>query len=181
MLEKKPNIIFLDMDGVLCNPSTCIAMGDVGGVFSYIDPISAGLVKKLCVDYNCKIVISSSWRNWYDYEAMTAILNAACPTLGRYVINTYKDKWANNESWRTGDFIWDCELEKPEHTGRGMEIKKWIDEHSEHFNNFVILDDDSDMEPLLDNFVKTDCYDGMLFKHFEKAREILKREPDDLM
>lgn len=171
----KPNIIFLDIDGVLCNPSTCIAVGDTGGVYSYIDPVSAGLVRKLCEDYNCMIVISSSWRNFHDYEGMTAILSANCPRLGRYVVNPYHCKWASAFSWRT-DSLSGANVHD---YGRGREIKRWIDDHSSYFDNFVILDDDGDMEPLMDNFVKTDYYDGFMLSHFIKAKEILTRAAVD--
>lgn len=156
----KPNIIFLDVDGVICNPETCVAVGDVGGCFSYIDPVSCGLVKRLCTELNCKIVISSSWRLLFDKDSIQAILSAVCPQLGNYV---HKD-------WRT---IRDYDVE------RGMEIHEWIGRHSSEFNNFVILDDDHDMEPLLDNFVKTDAYSGFRFKDFIKARKILKGDENE--
>lgn len=166
----KPNIIFLDIDGVLCNPSTCISVGDTGGVYSYIDPVSAGLVRKLCEEYNCMIVISSSWRRFHDYEGMTAILSASCPRLGRYVVNPYHCKWADMYSWRTTTLLDDPEVDRT----RGYEIKQWINAHSNYFDNFVILDD-GDMEPLMDNFVRTDYYDGFMLSHFRKAKEILTR------
>lgn len=94
----RPNIIFLDFDGVICNPETCVAVGDVGTVASYIDPVSAGLVKRLCEEYNCKIVISSSWRLEYDQYALQGILNASCPKLGWYM---YTD-----EKWRSYRSTW---------------------------------------------------------------------------
>ena len=151
----KPNIIFLDFDGVICNPETCIAVGDVGGCFSYLDTNSCGLVKRLCVELNCKIVISSSWRILYDKYAIQGILNAACPKLGSFM---YMD-----DRWKT--LSAHC---------RGAEVKMWVDKYSTEFNNFVIIDDDSDMEPLMDSFVKTDCYSGFRMSHFIAARKILK-------
>jgi hypothetical protein len=158
-VSKLPNIIFLDFDGVICNPATNLAVGD--NTASYIDPVSCGLIKQLCIEFNCRIVISSSWRILYNQYAIQAILGAACPALGRYM---YSD-----DRWKTGSRK-GCTLEE---RGRGKEILDWINTYSTEFNNFVILDDDSDMEPLLDNFVKTDCYDGFRFAHFLKARDIL--------
>jgi len=163
----KPNIIFLDFDGVICNPNTCLAMGNTGH-FSYLDPVSLNLVKRLCVEHNCRIVISSSWRNLYDKFSIKAILNAACPNLGQYVIE-------NNEAWKTVSL---SGVTTEDH-GRGKEIYWWIKEHSSEFNNFVILDDDADMEPLFDNFVQTDHNIGFTFNDFEKAVVILKRSPDE--
>lgn len=158
---KKPNIIFLDMDGVLVNPATCVSVGDTG-CFSYLDPVSCGLVKKLCTEFDCRIVISSSWRLLYNKFAMQGILNAACPLLGNFM---YMD-----DRWCTESFN-GCSID--EH-GRGKEILAWINKYPTEFNNFVILDDNSDMEPLLNNFVKTDAYDGFRFAHFIEARKILK-------
>lgn len=158
---KKPNIIFLDMDGCLVNPATCVSVGDTG-CFSYLDPVSCGLVKKLCTEFDCRIVISSSWRLLYNKFAMQGILNAACPRLGSFMY--MDDRWCT-ESFN-GRSI--------DEYGRGKEILAWINKYPTEFNNFVILDDDSDMEPLLDNFVKTDVYDGFRFAHFIEARKILK-------
>jgi hypothetical protein len=152
-----PNIIFLDFDGVICNPETCIAEGEIAG-YNYLDPVSCRLVKRLCEEYNCRIVISSSWRKLYDQYALQGILGAACPSLGHYM---YTD-----ERWKTPSLG----------TERGQEILQWINKYSAEFDNFVILDDDSDMEPLLDNFVHTDAFQGMRLRDFIKAAEILKKK-----
>lgn len=156
----RPNIIFLDFDGVICNPETSLAVGD--NYASYIDPVSAGLVKRLCVEYKCRIVISSSWRLLYDVYAIKAILDASCPNLGSYMYTCDK--------WRTESF----NGVPIEQHGRGKEIKAWIDKYSSEFENFVILDDDSDMEPLMDNFVKCDTYSGFRFAQFLEAEKIMK-------
>ena len=160
MTKDLPNIIFLDMDGVLVNPETCIAEEDRGG-FSYIDPVSARLVRKLCEEHNCRIVISSTWRKIFDTYAMQAILGAACPRLGTYM---YSD-----ERW--------CTISS-DSGYRGEEIKAWIDKYPTTFNRFVILDDDSDMEPLMDNFVHTDAHQGFRMRDYIKAEKILRGETE---
>lgn len=158
MNKPLPNIIFLDFDGVICNPETCIAEGEIAG-YNYLDPVSCRLVRRLCEEYNCRIVILSSWRKLYDQYALQGILGAACPSLGYYM---YTD-----DRWKT-----------PSLSGcRGSEIKTWIDKWCSEFDNFVILDDDSDMEPLMDNFVHTDAFQGFRLKDFIKACEILKGKP----
>ena len=68
---------------------------------SYLDPVVCMLVKKLCVDNNARIVISSSWRSTYDQQAMRAILNAACPALGDLIVDD-KDWWCTR-SWVHSD------------------------------------------------------------------------------
>jgi hypothetical protein len=162
----EPNIIFLDFDGVICNPETCIAEGEIAG-YNYLDPVSCRLVKRLCEEYNCRIVISSSWRKLYDQYALQGILGAACPSLGHYM---YTD-----ERWKTPTING---VPYEEH-GRGKEILQWINKYSSEFDNFVILDDDSDMEPLTDNFVHTDAFQGMRLRDFIKAAEILKGNKND--
>ena len=151
----KPNIIFLDIDGVLVNPETCIAEGERGG-FGYFDPVSCKLVKRLCEEHNCKLVISSSWRILTDMWQMYTILQAVCPSLGTYMFL--------DDRWRTDSLD----------SHRGGEIKAWIDKHSSEFEKFVIIDDDSDMEPLMDSLVQTDGYQGFRMRDFLKAVEILK-------
>jgi hypothetical protein len=64
--------------------------------------------------------------------------------------------------------------------GRGGEIKVWLEYwskyNSEEITSFVILDDDSDMEPFMDRLVQTDSDDGLLMEHVEKAIVILNSE-----
>lgn len=153
--SKLPNIIFLDFDGVLCNPRACLAVGDTG-CYSYLDPIACQLIKRLCTEHNCRLVISSSWRLLYDLYAIQGILNAACAGLGSLMYTT--------EKWRTVS---------SDDGYRGREIKEWVDKYSTEFNRFVIIDDDSDMEPLMESFVKTDAYDGIGFMDYMKAKKIL--------
>jgi len=159
----KPNIIFLDFDGVICNPETCISEGEKCG-YNYLDPVSLGLVKRLCEDYNCRIVISSSWRKLYNCCAIQGILGASCPSLGTYMYTD--DRWKTPcHNGMDGNLF-----------GRGREILEWVNKYSAEFNNFVILDDDSDMEPLMDSFVQTDAYQGFRMRDFIKAVKILEEK-----
>lgn len=164
-MTKLPNIIFLDMDGVLCNPRACLATGNTEGVFTYLDPIACLLVKKLCDECDARLVISSSWRILHDQYSMQAVLNAACPNLG--------NKMFFDAKWRTVSGV--VSNEENFDDGRGWEIKQWLDTHSSEFNNFVILDDDSDMEPLMSSFVKCDCYDGIGFHQYRAAKRLLMK------
>ena len=162
--SKLPNIIFLDMDGVLCTVRACLATGNTGAGYSYLDPIACALVKRLCDECNAKLVISSAWRILYDRLAMEAILSAACPNLGRYI-------WQDSSHWRTGD--WAYEEGITETSDRGREIKLWIDEHETEFNNFVVLDDMADMRPVQDSLVRCDFYDGFGYHQYNAAARLL--------
>jgi hypothetical protein len=152
------NIIFLDFDGVIVNPETCVAEGERGG-YSYFDPISTRLVKRLCEENNCRIVVSSSWRLLYnDSVVMQTLLSAVCPNLGNYM---YQDS-----RWRTKSLA----------TQRGEEILQWTKDYEGTFDKFVILDDDSDMNPFMDRLVHTNPYQGFRMKDFIKAKELLREE-----
>jgi hypothetical protein len=163
-LNKLPNIIFLDMDGVLCTPRACVAMGDTGGVYAYLDPIACALVRKLCEDHNAKIVVSSAWRKLYNYLAFGAILDAACPRLGRYL-------WPDNEDWRTVSYVPNDDFGS--NTDRGREILDWVKRHETEFNNFVVLDDMMDMRPVDHALVLCNYYDGLSYQNYEDAAKIL--------
>lgn len=153
------------MDGVLCNPRACIAVGNTGAGYDYLDPIACMLVKRLCEEYNAKLVISSAWRQEYSREAMKAILSANCPNLGRFM-------WYDTPHWRTDSMAY--EIGVTETSDRGREIKKWIDQHETQFNNFVILDDMADMRPLQASLVRCCPYDGIGFFQWQAAGKILR-------
>jgi hypothetical protein len=160
----KPNVIFCDCDGVLCNPRACIAVGDTKNIYSYLDPIACLLVKKLCEETNSKLVISSSWRKYHNSrKEFSSILNAACPQLGHFI-------WDDPIDWRTPDHN-GCTGDK---FGRGREIASWVKTNNGCFNNFVILDDDSDMEPYMERLVKCDSYDGIGFMNYKDAKKLLQ-------
>ena len=164
-----PNIIFLDMDGVLCNPRACLAVRN-NGMYSYLDPIACLLVKRLCDDNNAKLVISSAWRLDMQLNTFQSLLSAACPQLGEYI-------WNSQTWWRTTSAVFSNDV--GHFCNRGHEIRHWIDNHTSEFNRFVILDDNSDMEPYMDSLVLTDAYDGIGFKDFMKAEKILRGGPLD--
>lgn len=165
-MSKLPNIIFLDMDGVLCNHRSSAAAGNKG-ITSYLDPIACLLVKRLCIEHNAQIVMSSAWRGMHVKHSMEAILNAACAGLGDLVLQD--DKW-----WRTREWVFSEDREDT--SDRGREIQHWIN-NALPFNNFVILDDMADMRPLQDSLVRCDVYDGIGFREYNKAKEILSAWP----
>ena len=61
------------------------------------------------------------------------------------------------------------------HVRRGLEIQKWLDDNPQGENVvFVILDDDSDMEHLMDRLVQTDHEFGLTQEDAGKAILMLK-------
>lgn len=150
------------MDGVLCAPRACIAMGNEGGA-SYLDPVGCMLVRNLCEDFDCRLVISSTWRFGLTLESFKMVLNAACPNLGNYIFEDQID-------WRTSEGL--AHYPDPENR-RGSEIQDWLRRNDLYTKMFIILDDDSDIAPYQDFHVKCHVYDGITFAAYLKARALL--------
>ena len=62
---------------------------------------------------------------------------------------------------------------------RGEEIKQYLEEHTE-IENYVIIDDDSDMlEEQKEHFVKVDASVGFIQRDYERCLEILQFKKTD--
>lgn len=60
---------------------------------------------------------------------------------------------------------------------RGEEIKKWIEDNNYiNFNNFIILDDDTDMGDLDSHLIKCDPYLGFTIYEFNKCIDFFKKK-----
>lgn len=105
-------VLFLDIDGVVNKREN---FNPAGGRTPYpIDRHCAFLVGKIQLDTDCKVVMSSSWRNLP--EALKSVNDTVVP-------------------------IHDV---TPNRSGvRGSEVKAWLDEHPE-VTHYAILDDDAD-------------------------------------
>ena len=121
--EEKPNIIFLDIDGVLNSYDT----KDRFQGFVGIDDRLVAILKEIVDRTGAKLVLSSSWKSEW----------------------TNAPELANDERYDTGKYL-DSKLSKyglkildktkDEGINRGFGIRKWLDEH-EH-GNWIVLDDE---------------------------------------
>ena len=140
-------IIFTDVDGVLCTLKSHTANRGKG-MMDIWDITSCRLLKRLCEDYKCKIVISSSWRT-------------CTPNMNEY-LEKYELLQFLHEDWRTKRLV----------GIRGYEIEEWLLRHPEPY---IIIDDDCDF---LDNqmkyLIQPKSEDGLGFNEFIKADKILK-------
>ena len=107
-------------------------------------------LKRLTNETNSAIVLSSSWR------IIERLTNLVKKRLKEYDIK-YIDK-------------------TPYLSGRGNEIKMWLESTNIKVDKFVIIDDEiSDIVDLFpNNVVKTDMYKGLQDDDVEKAIKILK-------
>lgn len=164
---EKP-IIFLDIDGVVNTlqintqpyPSDRGNISREGFYFDMCDitddrvsNIQAIMwLNKLCKDTGAKIVISSTWRLFQR---------------GEYSVE---------KCLRNSGLLEEIEIigATPYFPGehRGMEIQKWIDDNN-FTGEFVILDDDKDMDHLMDHLAWCNCHVGFGYPEYANSLKIL--------
>ena len=148
-------LLFLDIDGVL-NSSRFFAEVKPNPPFGLqaIDPQAVERLNRIFDATLANVVVSSSWRLYMDPLILTWTLQQA-GVKGRIVGFT-----------------------PSEHTSRGKEIDAWLTEYAQSptegaIDAFVILDDDGDIEPHLNRFVRTDWNEGLTDEHVARAIALL--------
>lgn len=159
-------VIFLDIDGVLCTPRVCVASED-RGINSTFDPVACQFLDRICRDNDIRIVISSVWSIGRTVGHFADIFGA----MGYHHVESslFKD-WADYEK---ENFPWTT----PNMPGiRGLEIAQWLGENESKWDNYLILDDDSDMteEQLENHFIHCSTRDGLSFKNMVDILNFLK-------
>ena len=147
-------VIFCDIDGVLIHVGSMIhnnrlymAGQSTASSHKAIDPIAASNLQYILEEVpDVEIVISSSFRKYYTIEALQKMFD-------KYNI--------------TGSFIVGT-TPVLENQPRGDEIALYLKYHPE-ITDFVIIDDDTDLEPYMDRLVKIDGKNGLTFSDAEKV------------
>jgi hypothetical protein len=142
-------VIFLDIDGVL-NNAACFLTGP-GGLRARPDPLCIQALNRILRATRAKIVISSAWRKHLTEHQLAALL-AKWKVAGRLIGTT---PWVI------------C-------APRGAEIRAWLEQHP-RVRQFVILDDDADMEDLHPHLVLTRFARGLTEAQATRAIQILER------
>lgn len=163
MSEGELRIMFLDVDGVLTSERTAIVHGgpqELGGPvvgrgfpntlklqdLLKFDSVALGLIRTVCFETGCKVVLSSTWRKHGDTpeefsKAFKLPVIGFTPVLGGK---------------------------------RGREIERWLNDHPE-VKDYAIIDDDSDMLPTQsDHFVHVSSTNGVLSEHYHLLVRILR-------
>ena len=164
-------VIFLDIDGVLNSEKLVDKLYNSGikewsedDVYNFIDEEIINKLVDFCNEYKVKIVITSSWRHFYFDDTIKYFQekrNKKLHPLIPYIIGQTPRLYKEKENGGS------------EQLCRGDEIQYYIETY--HIENYVILDDDSDMlDSQLEHFVQTDYKYGLLDKHFEQMKNILK-------
>lgn len=160
-------IVFLDFDGVITTHKSRWTL----------DKEKLDLLGEIIKRTGAKIVISSSWRR-FNLERTIEYLSTPnehyvpfpFPYIDEVIDITPRISFAHNDDKYAYSSV-----------PRGVEIQIWLDtkrwREKDPVDNYVILDDDSDM--LLyqkDHFIKTDHLTGLSKEDVERAVEILNKE-----
>lgn len=140
-------VLFMDIDGVLNSERTVYASKRFPKSFKHTDAfdwVAVGMLRRLCADYDVKIVLSSTWRAYYSAGEVADGLNL--PVVSQTPL-----------------------LYEP----RGVEIQKWLEDHPE-VTKYAIVDDNGDMlTEQLPFFVQTDMRMGLSYDNLRQLRELL--------
>lgn len=152
------NVIFLDFDGVLNSTRSAVANLEKENnwitfrqrEWAGVDRVAAGLVNRLCIEAPAKVVVSSTWRlNTTAAEFNAEFKRMQCKAIEVIGLTP--------------------QLSGP----RGNEIKRHLEDNT-WINNYVILDDSSDMlSEQMHHFVHINLRNGMLLEHYREALRIL--------
>lgn len=156
-------IIFLDIDGVLNSWSTGYK----------ITTEKLQLLNDLIEQTGAKIVISSSWR--IGSKDVKEFLEKNFKK-SKFRLDSFKDV-TNQEC--ISNIFYNSTIDLTDTFGplRGDEIKRWLDNHADEVESYVILDDDSDMlDEQLEHLVQTDTYFGLTDREVHLATLILTKQ-----
>lgn len=150
-------VLFLDFDGVLNsvgsfiynNRQNLLGLTKIRTNQSFCPVASSNLQYILEELPDVQIVVSSTWRKYKTIDVLKNFFESNNISSDRIVGVTPID---------------------PDRY-RGNEIREYLNSHPE-VTNFVIVDDDTDMYPYLDNLVKTDSRDGLTFSKAERIVEM---------
>ena len=141
----------MDFDGVL-NTTASLAEG------IHICPEKVILVRNLCIELDCQVVISSSWRVIHCLYELTELLYHAGFSCRHRIIDKTPIMAVYNQYTR------------------GYEIEKWLCSKTEDYN-YVIIDDIDEFLPYQKSrFVKTHEHTGITSNDIFKIKQILNKE-----
>lgn len=144
-------VIFLDYDGVVNTPmwdkegKHCIYNHNGDNKVNNFQAVQ--WVSHFCKNYNYDIVVTSTWRLWENYKEclINGGLREGINIVGRTEVMHNKT--------------------------RGEEIADWLG-HNE-VEDFLIFDDEDDVEPFMDKLVKCDTTKGFGMKEYYQAVDLI--------
>lgn len=153
-------VLFLDFDGVLNNQQAFLRDRPRG--LRYFAPENVAVFRRMMKKLpDVKIVVSSSWRINCTIPQFKQMFEAI--GVKNEIIGT-TPAGLPNQDVDEGKII-------TAYPRRGHEIAAWLADNPK-CKKFVILDDNSDMEHLIDKLVQTRWASGLLQEH---ADEVVRR------
>lgn len=143
-------VLFLDIDGVLNSEQFIRHRLLKGDPYQHkdMDPYAVSNLQFIAHHVkDLKIIISSTWRVLHPLEEIKEMMTKSGFDSSELIIGCTPDG-------RRGP--------------RGAEIDQWLKENP-GTESFVIIDDDSDMEPHLERLIKTSSLDGLLLSQAKRA------------
>lgn len=133
-------IIYLDIDGVL---------KPLSGFSPLPSQQSCSLVKQFCEKHNAKIIITSTYRKFYDLESLRDIFE----TISSFIIGVTPIL----------------------NVSRGLEILPHVKENGYLQNNIIVVDDVDDRlsEIFGKNFIKTNPVTGLDKVNIQQMRSLV--------
>lgn len=161
-------IIFLDVDGVLNSEDDLMVYREKNNItgcilYAEVEDRPLKLLKEIVDETSVKIVVSSSWRIGCERSGKESVFGSRIFTKLKSRLKDY------------GMDIYDITPSLSSGIQRGDEIREWLSKNPT--DNFIILDDDSDMCEFLDteHFIKTTYKHGLTEELKGKAIEVLSR------
>ncbi len=158
-------VIFLDIDGVL-NSTEFLSRreGPISSWRQKIDRRCAERINRICQRTNAKIVISSSTRKFNSFLELRRNLRWAGISADIVGFTPYSNRF--RPCWGKG-----AKSKLTMNSTRGDEIGAWLSSHV--VDQFVILDDDRDMGPLIPNLVRINPEIGITDADVERSIAML--------
>ncbi|PHS22209.1 MAG: hypothetical protein COA84_13650 [Robiginitomaculum sp.] len=161
-------LVFVDIDGVLTSNRAEFSDGLKGRLWSKFDPIAIDFFNRIHDTFHeVEFVMISTWRNYIKYDDSMMRL---------WMETSFRNSGFRGEFsypyWKVNP-LEDRELYQKE---RAYEIKHYLKEYAQECKDYIIFDDsDFKFEEVLGKkrLVKTDCDNGMLFKHMRNAWSIM--------
>lgn len=167
------NYIFLDIDGVLNCRDYIIENREK---LASIDEGRLKILSSLCQEFNCLIILSSSWRSTLKddlspkQDYVTYFDGTSEISRGKYMCDLFK-QYNITLVGKTPCYS--------THETRGDEILYYVNKYLNFpQDKFIILDDEDDniSKYFPDNFIQTNFYaEGLTEKHINMAKSILEK------
>ena len=149
--RKANRIVFLDIDGVLVNRRS-FTIYKKTGEHSMADPDCVAALNRITDTTGARIVLSSTWRKGRSIPRIRSLLKS-WGVKARVVGKTPILDGQIGRIWISVD--------------RGTEIAHWLKDKAPC--QFVILDDDGDMNSISYRLVQTKFDEDLTMEHAEKA------------